>query len=212
MLVRNATKVLAASSVAAGATLAFARYRRWHLRWGATDEEAGRPMAGDELVARPQFAPTRAITVDAPPDAVWPWLVQLGYGRAGWYSYDCLDNLGHGRSADEILSDLQDVQVGDVIPMGPVRNDDTVWTIEQIDAPKTMVWSKPAATWTWRLEELPGDRTRLVTRIRVRYRARPTVLSELVLLELGDFWMMRKELRSIKERAERETRAVAVAA
>jgi hypothetical protein len=105
---------------------------------------------------------------------------------------------------------LQDVQVGDVIPMGPVQ-DDTVWTVGQLDAPKTMVWSKPAATWAWRLEELPGDRTRLVTRIRVHYRARPTVVSELVLLELGDFWMMRKELRSIKERAERETRAVAVA-
>lgn len=209
---RNATKVLTAASVAAGAAAAFARYRRWHLRWGATDEEAGRPMAGDELVATPQFAPTRAITIDAPPEGVWPWLVQLGYGRAGWYSYDCLDNLGHGRSAGEILPDLQDVHVGDVIPMGPVRNDDTVWTIGQIDAPRTMVWSKLAATWTWQLEELPGERTRLVTRIRVHYRPRPAVLSELVLLELGDFWMMRKELRSIKERPERGTHAVAVAA
>jgi hypothetical protein len=212
MLVRNATKVFTAASLAAGAAVAFARYRRWHLRWGATDEEAGRPMAGDELVARPQFAPTRAITIDAVPEDVWPWLVQLGYGRAGWYSYDFLDNLGHGPSAHEIRSELQDLHVGDVIPMGPVQNDETVWTVEQLDAPKTMVWSKPAATWAWQLEELPEGRTRLVSRIRAHYRARLTVVSELVLLELGDFWMMRKELRSIKERAERGTRAVAVAA
>jgi hypothetical protein len=211
VLVCRATKVFTAAAIVAGAA-AFVGYRRWHLRWGATDEEASRPLAGDELVARPHFAPTRAITVDAPPEAVWPWLVQLGYGRAGWYSYDCLDNLGHGPSAEEIKPELQDVRVGDVIAMGPVRNDETVWTIERLDAPVTMVWSKPAATWAWQLEELPGGRTRLVTRIRVHYRARPTVLSELVLLELGDFWMMRKELRSIKERAERETGAVAVAA
>jgi hypothetical protein len=210
--VRNATKVVAGASLAAAATAGLVRYRRWHLRWGATDDEGSRPMPGDERVARPHFAPTRAITIDAPPEAVWPWLVQLGYGRAGWYSYDCLDNLGHGPSAEEIRPELQDLHVGDVIPMGPVQNDETVWTVEQLDPPKAMVWSKPAATWAWQLEELSGGRTRLVTRMRVHYRARPTVVSEVVLLELGDFWMMRKELRSIKERAERQPRAVAVTA
>jgi len=153
-----------------------------------------------------------SIEIDAPPEAVWPWLVQLGYGRAGWYSYDCLDNLGHGPSAEEIRPELQDLHVGDVIPMGPVQNDETVWTVEQLDPPTAMMWAKPAATWAWQLDELPGGRTRLVSRIREHYRARPTVVSEVVLLELGDFWMMRKELRSIKERAERQPRAVTVTA
>ena len=66
--------------------------RRWHLRWGATDTEVAAPMPGDELVQEPSFNATRAITINAPPEAVWPWLVQLGFGRAGWYAYELLDN------------------------------------------------------------------------------------------------------------------------
>src|SRR4029450_1696876 len=69
-------------------------YRPWHLRWGATDDELAAAMPGDSIVPRPSFNATRAITVDAPSEDVWPWLVQLGYGRAGWYSYDVFDNAG----------------------------------------------------------------------------------------------------------------------
>jgi hypothetical protein len=65
------------------------------LRWGATDAEVAAPMPGDELVPRSSFTATRAITIDAPPEAVWPWLVQLGYRRAGWYTYDLFDNAGY---------------------------------------------------------------------------------------------------------------------
>src|SRR5512135_2927391 len=77
-------------------------YRRWHLRWGATDEEVRGPMPGDEIVPRAPFNATRAITIAAPPDSVWPWIVQLGYRRAGWYTYDLLDNAGY-ESADQVL-------------------------------------------------------------------------------------------------------------
>ena len=103
------------------AVLAFIVYRfairPWHLRWGATDEESARAMPGDELLpdARPA---TRAITVAAPPEAIWPWLVQLGYGRAGWYSYDWIDN-DFKRSADRILPEHQHLDVGDEILMMP---------------------------------------------------------------------------------------------
>src|SRR6266702_3453196 len=67
-------------------------YRSWHLRWGATDAEVAATMPGDDLLPRAQFHPTRAITIDAPPAAVWPWLVQVGFVRAGFYSNDLLDN------------------------------------------------------------------------------------------------------------------------
>jgi hypothetical protein len=67
-------------------------YRAWHLRWGATDAEVAAAMPGDDMLPRAQFRPTRAVTIGAPPAAVWPWLVQVGFGRAGFYSNDLLDN------------------------------------------------------------------------------------------------------------------------
>jgi hypothetical protein len=82
-------------AAAAGATAVFALvYRPWHMRWGATPEEQRHPMPGDDLVPAASFAPTRAVTVTAAPEDIWPWLVQVGFGRAGFYSYDLLDNLG----------------------------------------------------------------------------------------------------------------------
>jgi hypothetical protein len=91
-------------------------YRHWHLRWGATDAEVTAAMPGDELVPNPSFSATRAITIQAPPELVWPWIMQLGTGRAGFYSYDLFDNAARP-SADEILPHLQQTQVGDWVPM-----------------------------------------------------------------------------------------------
>src|SRR5215218_3768523 len=89
----------------------------WQHRWGATDEEVRRPMPGDDLI--PDAASTtRAITIAAPAEQVWPWLVQLGYGRGGWYSYDWIDNDGQP-SADRILPELRQLRMGDQILMLP---------------------------------------------------------------------------------------------
>ena len=77
----------------------------WHMRWGATDEEAHGAMPGDDLIAGAGPA-TRAITIRAAPENVWPWLVQLGYGKAGWYSYDWIDN-DFKPSADQIMPEYQ---------------------------------------------------------------------------------------------------------
>jgi hypothetical protein len=106
---------------ALGATTVLGAYRRWiqpwQHRWGATDEEVRRTMPGDGLL--PDAASTtRAIGIAAPAERVWPWLVQLGYGRAGWYSYDWIDNDGQP-SADRIIPELQQLQVGDQILMLP---------------------------------------------------------------------------------------------
>jgi hypothetical protein len=197
------TSVVAAAAAAA----CFARFRRWHLRWGATQGEVGAEMPGDEVVRHPTFAPTRAITIEASPEQVWPWLVQIGYGRAGFYSYDFLDNLGHGRSAERIVPELQELRVGDWIPMAPTITEETAFRVHSMEPGHWMVWSKPQSTWVWQLHALPDGGTRLITRVRMRYRwGRPSVVADLILMELGDPLMMRRELLGIRRRAEASAR------
>src|ERR671936_650280 len=89
-------------------------YRPQQLRWGATDEEVARAMPGDQIQPQPIFNATRAVTIDARPEQIWPWLVQMGYKRAGFYGYDALDN-GGIPSADRIIPALQHLQVGDAL-------------------------------------------------------------------------------------------------
>lgn len=188
-------------------------YRHWHLRWGATDAEIAAPMPGDELVPDPSFDTTRAITINAPPEDVWPWLVQLGYGRAGFYSYDLFDNAGRP-SADQILPEYQHPQIGDWVPMAAKVNERTAFKIRELEPNRLLLWDKPHSTWSWKLEPLPSGRTRLITRLKDRYpwRAEPAnAFVSLILLEFGDFPMMRKLLLNLKQRAEQRpaTRTVA---
>jgi hypothetical protein len=183
--------------------------RHWHRRWGATDAEVRAVMPGDELVPGCQYRCTRAITIDAPPEAVWPWLVQVGFGKAGFYSNDLLDNVGHP-SAERIIGECQNPSVGDWVPMFTKVNDTTAFKVSAIKPPEELVWVKPDSTWVWRLAELDG-RTRLITRLRSRYRwRRPAdALMSLVLNEFGDFAMMNKMLRTLKHRAEASARSPA---
>jgi hypothetical protein len=92
--------------------------RPWQLRWGATAAEVERTLPGDEVVIQPTFNATRAITITAHPTDIWPWLLQLGSQRAGFYSYDWLDNAGIP-SAEHILPEYQQISIGDFIPMTP---------------------------------------------------------------------------------------------
>jgi hypothetical protein len=105
----------AVTGTVAGMTIA--RTVRWWRTWGVDAAEAAKPLAGDDLVPTPTAIETRGITIDAPPEAVWPWLVQMGFDRAGWYSYDRFDN--RGRSVDVIRPELQATSVGDILPMSP---------------------------------------------------------------------------------------------
>ena len=179
-------------------------HRRQHLRWGATDAEVADSMPGDELVPKASFDATRAITIGAPPDMVWPWIVQMGYRRAGFYTYALLDNAGY-ESADAVLEDYQHPQVGDWMPMASKVSETTAFRVAAFDTGKWLLWSKPDSTWSWTLTPLPGGRTRLVTRLKQRYpwESPGMAVFTLVLLELGDFPMMRRMLPGIRERAER---------
>jgi hypothetical protein len=184
--------------------------RHWHHRWGATDAEVAATMPGDELVPGCQYPCTRAITIDAvaaitidaPPAAVWPWLVQVGFGKAGFYPNDLLDNVAHP-SADRILTEFQDPEVGDWVPMFSRINDTTAFRIAAMKPGEELVWGKPDSTWAWTLTDIDG-RMRLVTRLRILYPwHRPAdALLSLVLNEFGDFPMMRRMLLTLKQRAD----------
>jgi hypothetical protein len=111
---RNVASITAIGSVAV-AYIVLARPR--HLRWGATDAESDGPLPGDDLIASPDLTATRAIAVRAAAEQIWPWIAQLGQGRGGFYSYDFLENLFGCdiHSADRIVREWQDVQIGDEV-------------------------------------------------------------------------------------------------
>jgi hypothetical protein len=152
-----------------------------------------------------QFKATRAITIDAPPDAVWPWLVQVGCLRAGWYSNDLLDNLGRP-SATTVILYLQHIEVGQWVPMSPSGSpsERTALKVHSFQVNEWLLWTKPDSTWAWRLTPINDKGTRLVTRIHAFYDWRHplTAVLGVLLMEFGDFAMIRRMLRGIKTRAE----------
>jgi hypothetical protein len=180
--------------------------RPWQLRWGATDDEVRRAMPGDELVARPTFNATRAVTVEAPASMIWPWIVQSGFGKAGWYTYDLLDNFGRP-SARHIIPEFQHLQAGDLVPMyqGIGAPEGVGLKVKAVEPEQWVLWwddRTQDTTWTWALEPVDQRQTRLITRVRMRYRwTKPSILFSL-LVEFADLVMMRKCLLGIKQRAE----------
>ena len=177
--------------------------RPWTMRWGATDQEVAQRLPGDEIVARADFNATQAITINARPEDVWPWLVQIGTGRAGWYSYDRIDN-GGVQSARTVVPELQGLSVGDLIPM--VKGKEIGLTVKEMEENRRMLWwdGKGEYTWEWVLLPIGDRRTRLIRRLRATY---PPLLSPRMLYvglaTTGDIVMVSRELRGIKERAER---------
>ena len=180
--------------------------RPWHRRWGATRAEVSEPMPGDDLFRRAQLQCTRAITIAATPEEVWPWLVQVGCLRAGWYSDDLLDNLAHP-SARELVPELQDLEIGKWLPMAPTPSATSAFVVDSLEVPRWMLWRTPSSSWAWRLVPLPDGSTRLVTRLHAVYDwHRVSTVLWMPLMEFGDFPMMRRMLRGIRERAEAEHR------
>ena len=204
---------------AAGVAAYMLAVRPWHRRWGATDGEATGSMPGDDLVEDANFETTRAIEIAAPLEAVWPWLVQIGQGRAGFYSYDLLENaMGLDiYSARQIQPQFQDLKVGDTIPLEPEGGGYTVAELEpnrhlvlftegagESELDKIFRQANAATTWTFLLRDLEGERTRLIVRWRARWRLSGSPASFLIGLVLDpiEFLMEQKMMRGIKERAE----------
>jgi nucleotide-binding universal stress UspA family protein len=178
-------------------------FRRRHQRWGATPAELTASMPGDRLLVVSPYRCTRAITIRAEPARVWPWLVQVGCRRGGFYSDDLLDNLGRP-SADRIRPELQKLYRGQLVPMASHPSRDTAFVVSGYEKPRWLLWTKADSTWSWVLTADREGGTRLVTRIKARYDwSRPGVaLLGIVLMEFGDFAMMRRMLLGIQRRAE----------
>jgi hypothetical protein len=184
--------------------LLYALMRRPILSWGATTEEAGSRLPGDELLEEADGISTRAITIDAPAAAVWPWLAQMGPSpRGGAYTYDWIENLLglEMHSVDRVLPEFQHPEVGDTIELGSNR-----MRIARVEPRHVFAWRSENGNWVWTfvLEET-GGATRLISRNRYRL---PTVAERIGMLpmEPGSLIMERRMLRGIKERAERLSR------
>jgi hypothetical protein len=176
--------------------LAFTRlYRPWQLTWGATRDEVRRPMVGDGLVRNPTFVATRAVTIEATPHDIWPWIVQMGYGRAGFYSWDALDNNGVP-SAERIIPQYQDLRVGDLMRMS--KGSYALVAALGVGRRLLLVFDGDGAAWAWELHPVDAHRTRLVTRLQVR----PANLVSRLALETFEILMTRRCLLGIKRRAE----------
>jgi hypothetical protein len=176
--------------------------RHRHLTWGATPAEVAAAMPGDDLFPQAQYRTTRAITIGVPPEKVWPWLVQVGYRRAGWYAGDLLDNFARP-SIRRIVPELQDLHVGQWLSMVPKPSERTAFLVDSYAEPSWLLWRTPNRSWSRRLSPLAGGRTRLVNRLRTVYEwHRPLAPITLLLMECADYPMMRRMLRGIRDRAE----------
>jgi len=172
----------------------------WQRRWGATDDEVGRAMPGDDLLPSDAANSTRAITIDAPPERVFPWLLQIGYGRGGWYSYDWLDNDGQP-SASRIEPELQRLAPGDRIEMMPGFGP----TVREIEPNHHIVSAGDADSWCLMVERIEGDRSRLISRWRQDWPRTPATFVWIAIADPGAFVMEQKMLRTIRRHAEGRT-------
>jgi hypothetical protein len=199
---------MAVTAIGSAAYILLARPRQ--LRWGATDQELDESLPGDELVANVDLSATRAISISASADQVWPWIAQLGQGRGGFYSYDFLENLVGCdiHSADRIVPEWQDVAVGDKVRFAPEVGLD----VALLERGRSLVLrggvpvgntSPPYDfTWAFALRDKPDETTRLLVRERYAY-TRPWARLLVEPTEAVSFVMSQKMLRGIKDRAER---------
>lgn len=202
-------RTLLGCGIAALALLYWFPLRRWFSRWGTTVDEFNRVMTGDHVIVNPTHSATQAITVAAPPEDIWPWLVQIGHRRGGLYSYDWLDRLFgflDRPSADRILPEFQHLAVGDKIFLG--REELTVVAVEPYralvlrDTAHGMEW-----VWQFGLYPLDARRTRLVTRGTERMPKTIASWLGMRVMEPAAFIMTRRMLLGLKRRAETLSRS-----
>lgn len=180
--------------------------RPWLLTWGASANEVELVLPGDSILANPSYIATRAITIDVKPREIYPWLIQMGYGKAGFYGFDWFNN-GFKSSSVDLMPKYQNIKLGDTIP--------NIFGLDfqVVDFAKDtfIVWKdlkdNTESTWTWMLVPVGKRETRLISRLKVNYN----VLSPKILMNLGfeitDLPITRKTLNGIKQRAEGEIRS-----
>jgi hypothetical protein len=213
-------------SVGAAAALAaaaggYATLYRLGQTWGATDQEQRKALAGDELLPAATALTTHAITIAAPPVAVWPWLVQMGWGRAGWYTYRWVDRLlfpANGPSANQLLPEHQQLAVGDRVLDGPPEAD--CWfSVEQLEPDRLLVLRStrhlPASwrqrglgmdwIWSWQLSQPTPGSTRLIQRNRMWLDPAWFERAFLATIVPADFIMAHSHLRGLQRRVEAST-------
>ena len=199
MLLKRVSLTFGAMSVVA--VLYRQLLRRPILNWGATDDEAVARLPGDELLEQADGVSSRAITIEAPASAVWPWIAQMGPSpRGGAYTYDWIENLLRldMHSTDHVLPDFQHPQLGDTIGYGPNR-----MRLERVEPEHVLAWRSEDGNWVWSfvLGEQHGQ-TRLISRNRFRLPSLGAKIG-MVPMEPASLVMERKMLYGIKQRAER---------
>lgn len=191
--------------LAAAAAVYLVLVQPWDRKWGAIGAEVARVMPGDDLVSNPNHLTTRAVTIKAPPERIWPWLVQMGFRRGGLYSYDWLDRLAgvlDAPSANEISPEFQRLAPGDTIPMGYGPG----WPVSSLEPGRSLVLDihdkGVHVSWCLGLRPLNAGATRLVLRVRSRIETKPLLSPLLGFLDLAEFPMVLKMLTGIKDRVE----------
>ena len=202
-IVRPVTAVIGAAVALAGA----AQARQWMATWGSTDREVVREMPGDDLILDPLMCVTRSVSVRAPAPAVWAWIAQIGssdLGRAGWYSYDRLDN-GGVASADHLLTGVPEPVIGQRLVSDP----NFAWTVRAVDPGRSLVLDiqppgklRVHATFAFEVKPVDDASCRLVERSWWDMRPRWAGVPFSLIFEAIDFVMMRKHLITVRDRAE----------
>ena len=190
----------------AGSIVTSPLIRPWYSKWGANAEEVNMPLPGDRFVPDPVLESTRAITIQAPVAEVWPWLVQMGQGRGGLYSYERLENLVgcEMHNADRILPAYQHLTVGDKVRLVP-EGREPYFVVSAIEPGRAIVLGgdDPPTTWALVLEPIDDNSTRLLIRWRQDYEQNfGNVLAWRVFVDPINFMMERKMMQGIKVRAE----------
>lgn len=203
--------------------------RRLGMRWGATDDEVQRPLPGDDLVPHPMLETTHAISIDASPADIWPWLVQMGYDRGWWYTdarwYQWVDkyvwHTSHPASPDYIIQELQHLEVGDTVSDGPPGT--AFFTVAKLEPEHVLalfstthiLFMAPASlrnnpkvglrgefSWVFILDEKEEGVTRLIVRTRASFEPKMFRMLTRPMLFPADFLMARMMLQTIKQRVE----------
>jgi len=205
LVVRGGLATLVAVTLAAAFEVTtYRRWRSWCLSWGATESEAARDLPGDDLLPDAGIASTRAIKVEAPPSAIWPWLVQMGPGRGGAYTYDWIENIMGLRMhrADRILPEYQHLEVGDGQRLGKRG---PILRVAELEPERWLVFRSDDGNWVWAFCLVPDSKgTRLISRNRIATgdASRLGQALNTYVMEPGSLIMERKMLLGIKDRAE----------